>query len=82
MIFGLRSVEATKRVVVSGAENVSILYSRFQRELRIQMGEGDSTLTVKRSVISDLDADGGLGTNMFDDQGGNSIMKRKLSRFI
>ena len=78
---GLRNVVATKRVVVKGAENVSILNSRFRHELRVMMGAGDSTLDLKGSVISELNADGGLGTNMFNDQGGNSITKRKLTRF-
>ncbi len=79
---GLRNVETRNRIVVKGAENVSVLYSRIRRELKVVMGPGDSTLAVKGSVISELHANGGLGTNTFADLGSNSIAKRKLIRFI
>ena len=78
---GLRKVEASKRVVIKGAENVNILDSRFRREVRVVLGNGDSTLAVKGSVIFELNADGGLGHNVFDDQGSNSNSKLKLKRF-
>ncbi len=78
---GLRKVHATEGVGVKGAENVSILDSRIRGEMKVVLGPGDSTLAVKGSVIAQLNADGSVGTNTFDDLGGNSIKKLALNWF-
>ena len=80
-VIGLRKVRATEGVVVKDAENVSILDSQIRGEVKVVLGPGDSTLTVKGSEISQLNADGSVGTNTFDDLGGNTIKRLALNWF-
>lgn len=78
---GLRGVTAAQTVKMESDGDVHIRSSSFRSSAKIELGDGDSLLAVRRSVFAQLRADGGLGVNTFDDQGGNLFGKLKLKHF-
>jgi hypothetical protein len=77
---GLRAVTAQQGVQITGDEEVHITASQLG-QVKVTLGAGNNLLAITSSILASLEADGGTGTDLFDNGGGNTIGKSKLKRF-
>jgi len=75
-----RNASAEERVWIRSDGDVYIFDSALD-DIKILFGPSDNSLIVEGSEISRLFADGGPGTNTFEDRGGNTIGQLQLTRF-
>jgi hypothetical protein len=78
---GLNNVRVDEEVMIKGDLDVYIFGSLFNDDVEIRLGVGDNTLVIGDSTIGDLDANGGAGDDVFEDEGGNLIEELELRKF-
>lgn len=77
----LRNVNAEDRISILGDVDTFVLDSDID-DLWIRQGDSDNTLTFEGSDIGRLSADGGRGTNLFEDRGDNVFGRVRLRRLL
>ena len=77
----LRNTSSDGKMTILGDVDVHIFDADIV-DLVIRQGVGDNSLVVEGSAIDRLSADGGRGTNTFEDRGGNKFGKVLLRRLL
>ena len=78
----LRGVSAEKLIQLAGNPDDAFIFDSDIDTFKASFGSGDDTLVVEDSELDLLEADGGVGTNTFEDRGGNEFDSLRLRRFV
>jgi hypothetical protein len=77
----LRGVDAEGTIELAGNPDEAFIFDSDIDTFKANFGGGNDLLVVKHSELDVLDADGGSGTNTFEDRGGNEFETLRLRRF-
>ncbi len=78
----LRGIETEGTIELAGNPDDAFIFDSDIDVFKASFGSGNDNLVVEDSEFDLLDADGGGGTNSFEDRGGNEFEDLRLRRFV